>query len=242
MKLAVFGDIHGNSRALEAVLADMDSLKVDARICLGDLAFRGPDPQGAIERVFGAGLDGVVVGNTDQWLFRGFPEGFAPGEEKLKRLTTFREWVLERIDAKSLKALESLPMSTTVKLEGHTVTVVHASPSSTEAWFDASLPDQELLKIFKGAGPCDILVCGHIHTPYVRRINRRWVVNTGSVGNPIDGDYRASYALFTAENGGLSIQIRRVPYDVVETGEDAVKAGFPFATQYAEAIRCGAQF
>lgn len=242
MRLAVFGDIHGNRRALDAVLADMERLEVDARICHGDLAFRGPDPQAAIDRILGEDLDGLIVGNTDQWLFRGFPEGFAPGAERLKRLTTYREWALERIDAASLKALESLPLSATIKLGDHTVTVVHAAPTSTEAWFDASLGNDELAEIFTGAGACDTLVCGHIHTPYVRRINRRWLVNTGSVGNPIDGDYRASYALFTAENGGLSIEIRRVPYDVVKVGEDAHKAGFPYAAEYAEAIRCGAQF
>ena len=242
MKLAIFGDIHGNRRALEAVLTDIDQLEVDARICLGDLAFRGPDPQGAIDRVLGMELDGLVVGNTDQWLFQGFPAGFSPGEERLKRLTSFREWALERIDQTSLDKLASLPLSTTIKLGDHTVTVVHASPTSTEAWFDASLGNQELAEIFTGAGPCDTLVCGHIHTPYVRRINRRWLINTGSVGNPIDGDYRASYALLTAEDGGLSIQIRRVAYDVAKVGEDARKAGFPFAEEYAEAIRCGAQF
>lgn len=242
MRLAVFGDIHGNSRALDAVLADIDRLKVDARVCLGDLAFRGPDPGGAIERVLGADLDGLIVGNTDQWLFQGFPKGFDPGEERLKRLSAFREWALERIRPEHIEKLKSLPLSTTVKLGDHTVTVVHASPTSTEAWFDASLGDGELAEIFTGAGPCDTLVCGHIHTPYVRRINRRWLVNTGSVGNPIDGDYRASYALLTAEDGGLSIEIRRVPYDVVKVGEDAAKAGFPFAGEYAEAIRCGAQF
>lgn len=242
MKLAVFGDIHGNRRALDAVVADIDRIGVEARVCLGDLAFRGPDPQGSLDRVFGLELDGLIVGNTDQWLFQGFPKGFAPPEEKLKRLEVFREWALDRIEPGRLEDLRRLPLSATVKLGEHTVTIVHASPTSTEAWYDASLGDEDLATIFSGAGPCDVLVCGHIHTPYVRRINRRWLINTGSVGNPIDGDYRASYALFTAEDGGLSIQIRRVPYDVAQVGADAVAAGFPFAEGYGEAIRCGATF
>jgi len=242
MKLAVFGDIHGNIRALDAVLQDMERIGIDKRVCLGDLAFRGPDPRGSIERVFSLGLDGLIVGNTDQWLFQGFPEGFAPGEERLKRLSTFRQWALERITPAQLEALRRLPLAATVKLGDHTVTVVHSSPVSTESWYAASLSDEELAPIFTGAGACDVLVCGHIHTPYVRRINRRWLVNTGSVGNPIDGDYRASYALLTVEDGGLSIQIRRVPYDVAGTIQDAERAGFPYAKEYGEALRCGALF
>src|SRR5690606_17775228 len=93
----VFGDIHGNSVALDAVLEDMDRQGVDAKICLGDVAFRGPDPVGSLERVFGAGLQGLIIGNTDQWLYQGFPAGFAPGEEKRRRLETFLAWSRERI-------------------------------------------------------------------------------------------------------------------------------------------------
>lgn len=239
MRMAVFGDIHGNAEGLRAVLADMDALGVDYRVCLGDIAFRGPQPTECLEMVFGAGLDAIVVGNTDQWLVHGFPKGFSPPPEKLARLEAFRAWALARIDAEWINRLAELPLSHTVRLGLHTVTVVHSSPRSTEAWFDAGASDAELAGIFDGAPPSDVLVYGHIHTPFVRRINRRWLVNTGSTGNPVDGDHRASYALLSAQDGRLSIEIRRVPYDALRVGALAEKLDFPHASEYGAALRAG---
>lgn len=239
MKLAIFGDIHGNAEALRAVLSDMESIGVDYRVCLGDIAFRGPQPAACLEIAFGAGLDAIVVGNTDQWLVHGFPAGFAPPPEKRVRLEAFRDWTLAQIDGSWLRRLGSLPLSHTVRLGPHTVTVVHSSPRSTEAWFDAGASDADLVGIFDGAPACDVLVYGHIHTPFVRRINRRWLVNTGSTGNPVDGDHRACYALLTAEGERLAIEIRRVPYDAAAVGELAQRLRFPYAVEYAAALRAG---
>lgn len=239
MKVAVFGDIHGNAVALEAVFADMQEIGVDARVCLGDIPYRGPQPAEALESLFAESLDGVVVGNTDQWLVQGFPKHFSPGPEKLRRLEAFRAWTLERIDPSWLERLGSLKPSYTSKLGAHTLSVVHASPLSTEAWFDASSSDEELLPIFNGASACDILIYGHIHTPFVRRINRRWLINTGSVGNPIDGDHRASYVVLSTEGESLNIELRRVTYDVLQVAEIARRAGFPYADEYASRLRAG---
>ncbi len=239
MRLAIFGDIHGNAVALEAVLADIRKVGADARVCLGDIPFRGPQPVEALETLFAERLDGVVVGNTDQWLVRGFPDGFSPDPKKLQRLTRFRTWALERIDTTWLERLGSLCPSFTTRLGAHTLTVVHASGTSTEAWFDASSNDEALLPIFTGAGACDILVYGHIHTPFIRRLNRRWLINTGSVGNPVDGDHRASYVLVTTQGDDVHMELRRVTYDVHKVADIARQVSFPFADEYGAALRAG---
>jgi len=179
------------------------------------------------------------VGNTDQWLFRGFPEGFAPPPERLAQLQAYREWALERLQPQELEALQSFAFSHQFALGPHTVRVVHSSPKSTEDWYAASSSDEELASIFEGAGACDILVYGHIHTPFVRRINRRWLINAGSVGNPVDGDARASYLLLEYDRGGLNVQIRRVAYDAAVTISLASERDFPRAKAYGEALRSG---
>lgn len=239
MKAAIFGDIHGNAAALRAVFDDMDRIGVDYAVCTGDIAFRGPAPLESLSLLLERGCDGFVVGNTDQWLYQGFPEGFSPPPERLEQLRTFREWALERLGASDLATFRSFAFSHRFSLGPHTVLVVHSSPKSTEDWYDAASSDQELLPLFEGAGACDILVYGHIHTPFVRRIHRRWLMNTGSVGNPVDGDYRASYLLLEADRNGLHVQIRRVAYDVDETARLAAERGFPLAEAYAQALRTG---
>lgn len=242
MRIALFGDVHGNLTALHAVVNDMDALGVERRICLGDLAFRGPEPQEVVAAVAGMALEAVIVGNTDQWLFQGFPEGFSPGEERLKQLQAYRAWCLERLDTEALEWLRGLPERYSARLGAHALCVVHSSPLSTEDWYPSSLSDEELEGIFKGAPPSDILVYGHIHTPFVRRLHRRWLVNTGSVGNPVDGDARASYLLLEAAGGSLNLTLRRVAYDVGRTARVAAERGFPRADAYSEALRTGQGF
>jgi len=242
MKAAIFGDIHGNQAALVAVARDMEQLGVEYKVCTGDVVFRGPAPSESLSLLLEMGCDGLVVGNTDQWLVQGFPVGFAPPPERLARLQTYRAWALERLAEQELAMLRSFAFSHRFSLGPHTVQVVHSSPKSTEDWYAASGSDEQLLPIFEGAVPCDILVYGHIHTPYVRRINRRWLINAGSVGNPVDGDARASYLLLEYDRGGLNVQIRRVAYDVAETIRLAEEREFPEAKAYAEALRSGQAF
>lgn len=239
MKAAIFGDIHGNATALDAVIKDMDAQGVERRICLGDIAVRGPQPAESMALIAEQQLEGQVVGNTDQRLFQGFPDGFVREAETLARMEEYRDWALERLDETAIQTMMKWPLSYRFQLGPHTVTVVHSSPRSTEDWYDSHYSDEQLLPIFSGAGGCDILVYGHIHTPFVRRINRRWLINSGSVGNPIDGDARASYVVLSYEDGGLHIQLRRVPYDVHQVGAIAKERGFPNAKEYADAIRAG---
>lgn len=242
MRIALFGDVHGNLTALRAVVEDMDALGVERRICLGDLAFRGPQPGEVVAAVAEMKLEAVIVGNTDQWLFQGFPEGFAPGPERMRQLEAYRAWCLERLDAASLDWLRGLAERHTASVGDLVLCVVHSSPRSTEDWYPSSLSDQELAAIFEGAPPSDVLVYGHIHTPFLRRLQGRWLANAGSVGNPLDGDARASYLLVEAVGGSVSLSIRRVRYDVEQAARVAAERGFPNAAGYAEALRAGKGF
>lgn len=242
MKAAIFGDIHGNVAALRAVARDMERVGVDYKVCTGDVVFKGPAPSEALAFLCELGCDGLIVGNTDQWLVQGFPQGFSPPPERLAQLQAYREWALARLSQDELATLRSFAFSHQFSLGPHRVQVVHSSPKSTEDWYAATASDHELAAIFEGAAACDTLVYGHIHTPYIRRVRRRWLMNTGSVGNPIDGDARASYLLLEADEGGLNVQIRRVPYEVGESIELATEREFPFVTTYADALRSGQAF
>ncbi|WP_085506165.1 metallophosphoesterase family protein [Thalassobacillus devorans] len=77
MRLAFLSDIHGNARALEAVLENIDNRNVDQLFVLGDIAYRGLEPERPVELV--RGLDAQVIkGNADEWIVRGVQEGEVP--------------------------------------------------------------------------------------------------------------------------------------------------------------------
>ncbi|MGI6083535.1 MAG: metallophosphoesterase family protein [Limnochordia bacterium] len=238
MLIAVFGDIHGNLPALEAVIADGKNLGVDAWVCLGDVAFRGPQPVECVETV--AGLPGIVqiVGNTDQWLFQGFPNGFSLPEERMQLLVLFREWTLPRLQPWHLERLQNAPFSHTLMLNDHEVLFFHSSPSSTESWLPSSFSEDELVPLVTNH-TADVVVYGHIHTPFIRQVGGRTVINTGSVGHPTDGDNRASYLLLESKEGMTSFQLRRVPYKWPDTVARAHEVGMPAADAYARALEYG---
>jgi diadenosine tetraphosphatase ApaH/serine/threonine PP2A family protein phosphatase len=79
------------------------------------------------------------------------------------------------------------------------------------------------------------VVYGHIHRPYVRRLQGMSVANSGSVSQSYDGDTRASYLVIDGE----SIVIRRVAYDVEAEAEDVLHSGLPHAKWLARILRAG---
>jgi diadenosine tetraphosphatase ApaH/serine/threonine PP2A family protein phosphatase len=114
------------------------------------------------------------------------------------------------------------------------VAVIHASPG--DLW-RAPLPECEAaeLAVTYGSLHAETVVYGHMHQPYVRRLDRFTVANSGSVGNPFDDDPRAAYALIE----GRSIQIVRVDYDIEREVHLLLSSGYPDAARIAEMRRSG---
>src|SRR5260370_18416267 len=80
-----------------------------------------------------------------------------------------------------------------------------------------------------------IVVYGHIHRPYIRRLQGMTVANTGSVSQSYDGDTRASYLVID----GKSITIRRVEYDVESEAKELWPSGLPHAAWLARILLAG---
>jgi diadenosine tetraphosphatase ApaH/serine/threonine PP2A family protein phosphatase len=83
----------------------------------------------------------------------------------------------------------------------------------------------------------DVLAFGHTHKPWHRVVDGMQFVNTGSVGRPKDGDWRASYVLLDLQQGSSSVEIVRVEYDVNATIAGLREAGLP--DEFAEFLRTG---
>jgi putative phosphoesterase len=234
MKVAIVSDIHGNRRAFEGVLADLREVAPDLVVQGGDLAYGGAHPADIVDQIRALGWPGVR-GNTDEMLWE--PESlteFAAKTPKLGPLLTLIQDLipptLASIGEERLRWLEGIPN----QYVGGGFTLVHASPG--DLW-RAPMPnasDEELQGAYASLS-APIVVYGHIHRPYVRRIGEMTVANTGSVSQSYDGDRRASYLVIDGE----SVSIRRVEYDVESEAKDVLQSGLPHAEWMSRILLAG---
>jgi predicted phosphodiesterase len=234
MRVAIVSDIHGNRRALQAVLADLRQVAPDLVVHGGDLAAGGTRPAEIIDQVRSLAWPGVC-GNTDEMLWS--PESlteYAASQPKVAPiLARVQETILPTlasIGEDRLRWLQALP--SLYSQEG--LSLVHASPD--DLW-RAPMPnasDDELQSTYGSLG-ARIVVYGHIHRPYIRRVQGITVANTGSVSQSYDGDTRASYLVID----GQSLTIRRVEYDVESEAEELLRSGLPHANWMSRILLAG---
>lgn len=221
-RIALVSDVHGNSVALDAVLADLSTqAPVDEVWALGDLVAIGPDPVGVLERLHELSNCRFLAGNTERYVRTGErplpdPET-AANRPHLPGLIAGFSWTAGRLHESGwLDWLTSLPASLRGELAtGHRLVGVHATPGRDDGpGLHAGLSDDELEKLLDLAD-ADVLCAGHTHVPLARRVGQRSAVNLGSVSNPSrHGDGTASYVLINATGPEATISHRSVSYNV----------------------------
>lgn len=224
MRVAIVSDIHGNVHALEAVLADLRDAAPDLILHGGDLPHGGSHPAEVVDRIRDLGWPGVL-GNTDEQLtapetladFLGQTPALQPMSQAMVEMAA---WTAEQIGAERIEWLRGLPR--VQRVEG--VALVHARPEDTWRSPGAEASEEELEAAY-GWLDGRVVVYGHIHVPYVRRVGGKIVANSGSVSLPLDGDRRAGYLL--VDEGVASI--RRVEYDVQRELRAVAGCGMPYS-------------
>jgi putative phosphoesterase len=234
MRVAIVSDVHGNRRAFEAVLADLRQVAPDLVLHGGDLAYGGAHAAEIVDQVRSLGWAGVR-GNTDEMLWA--PQGLAKFSASAPKLEPLLSRIQEMIPAtlasigeQRLRWLEGLPCE--YSEEGFCL--VHASPG--DLW-RAPMPnasDEELQNTYASLR-ARIVIYGHIHCSYIRRLKGMTVANTGSVSQSYDGDRRASYLVIDGEN----VAIRRIEYDVESEAEDVLRSGLPHAGWLSRILLAG---
>jgi predicted phosphodiesterase len=220
MRLALLSDIHGNSIALDAVLADIAAAGgVDGYWVLGDLVALGPDPVGVLERLTALPNASFSRGNTDRYVVTGDrpPPLLAEVQarpELVEVAGTFAWTQGALTSAGWLEWLAQLPLELRERLpDGTRLLGVHAAPGTDDGrGILAEATDAELEALLTG-GEAELICVGHTHRPFDRLLNDQRIVNLGSLSNPIAPDLRASYVILQANASGYQIQHRRVDYD-----------------------------
>ena len=233
MRIAIVSDIHGNRRAFEAVLADLRHVSPDLVVHGGDLAFGGAHPAEIIDQVRALDWPGVR-GNTDEVFWYDQPLKQLATNPKLATLAAALQAMVPPMRAaigdERLKWLASLPGV----YKHEAFTLVHASPNDLWRAPMSNASDEELQGTY-ALLRARTVVYGHIHVPYIRRVNDMTVANSGSVSQSYDGDRRASYLLMDGE----TLAIRRVEYDVEAEAKDLLQSRLPRAEWLARVLLAG---
>ncbi len=233
MRYAILADIHANLAAFTAVLADIEHRGGVAKIwCLGDTVGYGPDPHECLELL--RQQEHIAVAGNHDWA--------AAGKLDISDFNTDAatacQWAAQRLSSADLAYLGQLP-STVV--EGD-FTLVHGSPREP-IWEYLVLTDVAAENLAHFETPYCLV--GHTHVPLLFRCNetggcagkqlqnnaevvldkKRLIFNPGGIGQPRDGDPRASYAIYDSET--RSINVYRVPYDIHATQEKMFRYGLP---------------
>ncbi|AKB85499.1 metallophosphoesterase [Methanococcoides methylutens] len=228
MKLLIISDIHGNKAALDAVL----SVPHDEVICLGDLVDYGPDPAECIELIKKEDIP-VIKGNHDNAVASRVDCGCG---YKYKHLSTAtREYTWDQLDDSHMEFLRGLTMYIEKDLADKKMYFAHGSPRSMYEYIKPDTPEDEVLEMIEGL-EADFIVVGHSHLPFVRHVGDVTIINPGSVGQPRDGDIRASCAVFDTDN--YSVEIIRCEYDL-ETMCQRIRGSMPHADELIEILKRG---
>jgi len=222
MRIAVISDIHGNLVAFDAVLADLKGEKFDRMVCLGDAIQGGAQPAETAQRLREVGCP-VVMGNADAWMLTGVEtDGEHPASQEL---IDVREWSLKQLSEDDKAFIGTFQPTITIPLtETLNLLCAHGTPRSFDEIIVPSTPYDEFYAMIKDYAD-NIVTGGHTHVQQIKRIGtgRTFYFNPGSVGRAFshhqpEGQFHydpwADYAMLSADGERLSLEFRRVPFDV----------------------------
>ena len=198
MTVAALYDIHGNVSALDAVLAEVDA---DVIVIGGDTVM-GLHPAETLERLRSLDADvRFIRGNADREVFDD-KKGLAPPE--------MLEYARSRLSAEQLDFLRTMPLTLTIDR----VLFCHATPRNDEEIFTRDSPDERWAEVLAGVD-ADVVVCGHTHVQFDRRIGDIRLVNAGSVGMPYEHEPGAYWALLD----GADVELRHTRCQAPDTSQ-----------------------
>jgi predicted phosphodiesterase len=236
--MTIFGDIHANLPALDAVLQDMDFRQLNHRYCLGDLVGYGTFPNEVIASIREQDIP-TIMGNYDQGIGNNSDECGCAYKTDIEKALGKRSiaWSNQHTTYENKRYLLEFANQIPLQLGDLHVLLAHGSPRRINEYLYADRPDSSLERLMDQTD-ADVLVCGHTHLPYHRVLpSGRHVVNAGSVGKPKDKDPRAGYIVMEANGKDLNVRFIRTPYDI-EQAALAIEAS-EMPNEYAEMLRKG---
>lgn len=229
MRFAIISDVHANLEALEAVLADADECKCTHFVCLGDVVGYNANPHECVERI--RELDcPIVKGNHDE------QASLVESSRDFNELAEHAiAWTRDHLTEEDKEWLRNLRLQRQVR----DFTIVHATLDTPAQWgYVFNNLDAAASFTYQYTTICFF---GHTHVPMafvrddgVKRMKieqlqiepgKKYFINTGSVGQPRDGDWRAAYCVYDV--AANNVEQRRVKYDVAAAQKKITNADLP---------------
>ena len=232
--VAIITDIHANLPALQAALERIEELGVAGVYCGGDLVGYGPHPNEVCALIAEREIP-TIYGNYDYAIAREEEDcGCAyitPHDRELGQLSV--QWTLANTSQQSKDFMRGLPFDLRFSVGSTDVHLVHGSPRKVNEYLFEDKP-ASLYERLAVAESDPVLAFGHTHKPWVHRYGGVLFVNCGSVGKPKDADRRGAFALLTAVEHGVDVEIARVEYDADQVASEVRAAGLP--AEFAEKL------
>ena len=189
---------------------------------------------------------GGIAGNYDSTVATDYKHCGCKSEtarqEELAHLSY--EYTRRAVTPETKRYLAGLPFSLDLRpLGGHgsgpRLVLVHGTPTLNTVYWTEDRSNDFCLKMaaLMDLKPGDLIAFGHTHKPWHREVNGIHFVNTGSVGRPKDGDWRAGYVLLDLGQGSPLVQFVRVAYDIERAIAGVRAAGLP--EDFVEFLRAG---
>ncbi|MFH1846242.1 MAG: metallophosphoesterase family protein [Candidatus Omnitrophota bacterium] len=239
MKYIILSDIHGNFQALESVIGSFPPEEETMRVSAGDVVGYGAEPDACIDKIRALGFDNIK-GNHDAAVV-----GKLNLDVFTKRAMESVLWTKDYILLSGIDYLNGLPLVREYK----SFVVVHGTLHKPEE-FRYMSNYLEAMRTFEIMTK-NICFVGHSHVSGILTLDagrisqipenkiklqqKKYIINVGSVGQPRDGDNRASYCVYDEDN--RTIEIRRIDYDVETARKKILDAGLPAI--FGDRLRCG---
>src|SRR5271157_1910586 len=229
MRLLLISDLHANMEALHAIL---EGVKYDRIFCMGDLVDYGPNPLECIDWIRSNHVP-TVRGNHDNAVALHVDCGCGYTYKHLSEAT--REYTWATISKNEESFLRSLPLKLELEIDEIKLMLAHGSPASFFDYINPDTPVEKLEEYTAGLND-DYLIVGHTHKPAILKTPKLTVLNPGSVGQPRDGDWRASCMVF--DTNKRSQELIRLEYDIEATCKK-IRASMPHAEELEAILRRG---
>ena len=225
MKIGLISDVHGNFAALKQVIIELRRGGAEMILNAGDNVGYSPKPDECVSLLKDENVQGCM-GNYDEAAAFGRPEcgcGDSCNADLMKMRALSLRWTQANISEETRKYLSMLPKTLEIVAGECGILVIHGGIGALNNWITEN--DADKMEKISGQTGADIIIMGHTHIPFVRKLKGRTFINPGSVGRPIDNDPRASYALL--DTAGAGVELRRAGYDVEDNIGSLITAGLP---------------
>jgi putative phosphoesterase len=211
VKILVISDIHSNYPALEAVDRQVKAKTFDMIINGGDSTVYATFPNETLDwlrehRVVS------ILGNTDIKVLK-LLEGKTFKKPRSAEKRIMYTWTADHLTPENKMYLAEIDNRIELDLEGHLIGLFHGSPANDNEHLFFDTPTTRFRELTRKTG-CSIIITGHSHSPFHKKINNVHFINPGSVGRMFDKNPDTSYAVLELAKDRVQVRLFRCPYDI----------------------------